>query len=32
MEDRSRGEDLQQQELGDQHFAACHLIDINQQP
>jgi len=32
MEDRCRGEDLQLQQLGDQHFAACHLIDINQQP
>jgi peptide/nickel transport system ATP-binding protein len=32
IEDRCRGEDLQLQELGDQHFAACHLIDINQQP
>ena len=32
IEDRCRGEDLQLQTVGDQHFAACHLIDINQQP
>ena len=32
IEDRCRGEDLQLEEVGDQHFAACHLIDLNQQP
>jgi hypothetical protein len=31
-EDRCRGEDLHLQEVGDQHLAACHLIDISQQP
>ena len=32
IEDRCRGEDLQLEEVGDQHFAACHLIELNQQP
>ena len=27
-----RGEDLRLQPVGGQHVAACHLIDINQQP
>ncbi len=32
IENRCRGEDLQLVEVGDQHFAACHLIELNQQP
>ena len=33
IEDRCRGEDLPLGATGaDQHFAACHLVDINQQP
>ena len=32
IEDRCRGEDLALVEVGDQHFAACHLIELNQQP
>jgi len=32
IEDRCRGEDLSLSPTGDQHFAACHLVELNQQP
>jgi len=33
IEDRCRGEDLALSDVGgDHHLAACHLVDINQQP
>ena len=32
IEDRCRGEDLALSETQEDHFAACHLIELNQQP
>jgi oligopeptide/dipeptide ABC transporter ATP-binding protein len=32
IEERCRGEDLQPTEAGDQHLAACYLVELNQQP
>ena len=32
IEDRCRGEDLALSEIQEDHFAACHLIELNQQP
>jgi oligopeptide/dipeptide ABC transporter ATP-binding protein len=32
FEDRCRGEDLLPMEVGDQHLAACYLVELNQQP
>jgi oligopeptide/dipeptide ABC transporter ATP-binding protein len=32
IEDRCRGEDLALMRTGDQHLAACHLVELNQQP